>query len=338
MTFVRRFSPRVLLPLTLAFSPVLAHAQSTEQDDSNLRYANGIIAIVEDRAITVDEVRRKIQPHIPTLQREARNEKDFNDRLEALQDAIIQDEIDRVLMVKEFYREKDGEPKKSIPASYIDNQLAEILINEFDNDRSKFLAHLRRQGKTIREFRRDLEEEMVEGYMRQQQRKSQSVISPVRVETYYNEHKDKFHQEDSAHLPLIQLNRAPGATDDELRAKAEAIIARVKAGEKFEDVAKEVSQDARRSRGGDWGWLKRSDLKPELSEPAFKLEKGEVTEPILMAEGAFILYIEDRKYAGIQPLDEVRDQIERTLVAQMARSSEERWLERLRRNGYVKHY
>ncbi len=337
MTFVRRFSPRVLLPVALAFSPVLTHAQS-EPDESNLRYANGIIAIVEDRAITVDEVRRKIQMHIPGLQREARNEKDFNDRLEALQDAIIQDEIDRVLMVKEFYKEKDGEPKKSIPASYIDNQLAEVLINEYDNDRSKFLAYLRSQGKTTREYRRDLEEEMVEGYMRQQQRKSQSVISPVKVETYYNENKDRFHQEDSAHLRLIQINRPAGSSDEELRAKADAIIARVKAGEKFEDVAKEVSQDARRSRGGDWGWLKRSDLKPELSEPAFQLAKGEVTAPILMPEGAFILYIEDRKHAGIQPIDEVRDQIERMLVSQMARSSEERWLERLRRNGYVKHF
>ena len=47
---------------------------------------------------------------------------------------------------------------------------------------------------------------------------------------------------------------------------------------------------------------------------------------------------EDRKFAGIQPIDDVRDRIERILVTQMTRSSQERWLERLRRNGYVKHY
>jgi peptidyl-prolyl cis-trans isomerase SurA len=68
------------------------------------------------------------------------------------------------------------------------------------------------------------------------------------------------------------------------------------------------------------------------------LKKGEVTEPIIMPEGAFLMYVEDRKYAGTQPIDEVRDQIERILVQQMARTSQERWLERLRRNGYVKHY
>jgi peptidyl-prolyl cis-trans isomerase SurA len=260
------------------------------------------------------------------MQRESRNEKEFNEKLEALQDDIIQTEIDRVLVVKEFYKEKEGEPKKNIPTSYIDNQLSEILITQYDNDRSKFLAELRRQGKTIRDFRHEIEQDIVEGYMRQQQRKSQSIISPVKVETFYNENKDKFYQEDSVHLRLIQFSRTDGATDDVLRAKAEAVTARMKAGEKFEDLAKEVSQDMKRTKGGDWGWQKRSDLKPELSDPLFKLAKGEVTEPVIMPEGAF------------QPIDEVRDQIERILVQQMARTSQERWLERLRRNGYVKHY
>ncbi len=341
--FVRSFSPRAFLPLALALAPFNVFAQepapsSASSDGMDLRFANGIVAVVEDKAITVDDVRRKIQPYLAQMQREARNEKEFNEKLEALQDDIIQTEIDKVLVIKEFYKEKDGEPKRTIPTSYIDNQLSEILITQYDNDRSKFLAELRRQGKTIRDFRRDIEQDIVEGYMRQQQRKSQSIISPVKVETFYNENKDKFYQEDSVHLRLIQFSRTDGATDADLRAKADAVIARVKAGEKFEDVAKEVSQDTRRSKGGDWGWQKRSDLKPELSEPLFKLAKAEVTEPIVMPEGVFLMYVEDRKYSGTQPIDEVRDQIERILVQQMARTSQERWLERLRRNGYVKHY
>jgi peptidyl-prolyl cis-trans isomerase SurA len=345
MTFARSF-PRALLPLALALAPLSLAAQETApaaqqqpaDDGMDLRFANGIVAVVEEKAITVDDVRRKIQPYLQQMQRESRNEQEFNEKLEALQDDIIQTEIDRVLVVKEFYKEKDGEAKKTIPTSYIDNQLSEILITQYDNDRSKFLAELRRQGKTIRDFRKEIEQDIVEGYMRQQQRKSQSIISPVKVETYYNENKDKFYQEDMVHLRLIQFNRTEGLTDADLRAKAEAVIARVKAGEKFEDVAKEVSQDMKRTKGGDWGWLERTKLKPELSDPVFALAKGEVTAPVIMPEGAFLMYVEDRKYAGNQPIDEVRDQIERILVQQMARTSQERWLERLRRNGYVKHY
>ncbi|MDX2187258.1 MAG: peptidyl-prolyl cis-trans isomerase [Opitutaceae bacterium] len=321
------------------FACITASAQTPANDkESNWRFANGIVAVAEEKAITVDDVRREISPLIPQLQREARSEEDFNSKLEALQDDVIQNQIDRVLIVKDFYREKEGEGKKSIPTSYIDNQLAETIITQYDNDRSKFLADLRRQGKTIRDYRKEIEEDIIYNYMRSQQRKSQSIISPVKVETFYNENKERFYQDDQVHLRLIQFNRTATETDATLRAKAENVIARVKAGEAFGDVAKEVSQDTRKSRGGDWGWLKKADLKPELSEPLFGLKKGEVTEPILMAEGAFLLFVEDRKYSGIQPLDDVRDEIENILVQQMARASQERWLERLRRNGYVKHY
>ena len=335
---------RASLPLTqvcvacaLALS-ARAQTPAPAPDHLDLRFANGIAAVAEAKIITVDDIRREIAPLIPQIQRDSHNEKEFNERIEALQEDIVQNLIDRALIVKEFYKEKEGEPKKQIPASYIDNQISEIMITQFDNDRSKFLSYLRGRGKTLRDYRREVEEDMIYGYMRQQQRKSQSIVSPVKVETYYNENKDKFFQEDGVHLRLIQFRREEGDTDQALIAKANDVFARVKAGEKFEDIAKEVSQDTRRSKGGDWGWQKRSDLKSELSDPLFKLAKGDITEPVILPEGAFLLYVEDRRYAGTQPIDEVRDQIERILVQQMARVSQDRWLERLRRNGYVKHY
>jgi peptidyl-prolyl cis-trans isomerase SurA len=190
----------------------------------------------------------------------------------------------------------------------------------------------------MRDYRKEVEEDIIYNYMLHQQHKSQSIVSPVRIEQYYKENKDRFYQDDSVHLRLIQLSRVSGATDGDLRGQADAILLRVKSGEKFEDLAKEYSSDSRRAKGGDWGWMKRSDLKPEFSEPLFAVKKGECSEPVILPEGCFLLYCEDRKYAGIQPLDEVRDQIERILVQQMGREFEDRWLERLRRNGYVKHF
>ncbi len=337
--FYRSLFTPTLSCVAFAFA-LCAHGQTPtpSPDKLDLRFANGIAAVAESKIITVDDIRRELSPLVPQLQRDARNEKEFNERLEALQDDVVQNLIDRVLIVKEFRKEKEGEPPKQIPASYIDNQISEILITQFENDRSKFLAYLRGRGKTLRDYRKEVEEDMIYGYMRQQQRKSQSIISPVKVETFYNENKDKFFQEDGVHLRLILFRREEGDTDQLLTTKANDVLARMKAGETFDAIAKEVSQDTSRAKGGDWGWQKRSDLKPELSEPLFKLAKGGVTEPIVMKEGSFLLYVEDRRFAGMQPIDEVRDQIEVILVQQMARASQDRWLERLRRNGYVKHY
>lgn len=320
--------------LAAALLPAARAQNAAPNDGLNLRFANGIAAIAEDKVITVDDVRREIAPLIPQLQRESRNEKEFNERLEALQDDIIQQLIDRVLIVKEFRKDD----KKHIPASFIDNRIADIQVEQFDNDRSKFLGYLRARGITLREYRKEVEEDIIYRYMQGQQRKSQTIVSPVRIETFYKENKDRFYQEDEVHLRLIQFSRNESESDAELNAKATEVLNRFHSGEKFEDLAREYSQDSRRSKGGDWGWQKRSSLKKEFSDPLFALKKGETTEPILTPEGCFILYVEDRHYAGIQPLDQVRDEIENMLITQMSRVSQERWLERLRRNGYVKHY
>lgn len=325
--------------LLAAASGASALAQTAPASDGvaenlNLRFANGIVAVAEEKIITVADVMQYIGPLLPQLRQEARTEKEFQERLEQLQDSAIQDLVDRVLIVKEFRKDE----KRQIPYHYIDNAIADEIAERFEGDRSKFLAYLKAKGQTQRDYRREVEENIIFQYMQGQQKKSQSVVSPVRIETFYNENKDRFYQEDAVHLRLIQLTRTEDETDATLTEKANQILARFKAGEKFEDLAKEFSNDMKRSKGGDWGWMKRSDFKKEFSDPAFDLKPGDASQVILLPEGAFILYAEERKVAGIQPIDEVRDQIERMLVQQMGRSSQERWLERLRRNGYVKHY
>ena len=51
---------------------------------------------------------------------------------------------------------------------------------------------------TMRDYRTEVEEDIIYHYMQQQQRKSQTVVSPVKVEQFYKENKDHFYQEDSA--------------------------------------------------------------------------------------------------------------------------------------------
>ncbi len=315
-------------------NPVPEDAEKAVTERLNMQFANGIAAVVEEKVITVDDIRREIAPLLPQVQRESRNEREFNERINALQENIVQELIDRVLIVKEFYKDE----KRRVPASYVDNQVAEIIATQFEGDRSKFLAYLRGRGISQKDYRKEVEEDMIYGYMRQQQRKSASQISPVKIQTFYDENKERFYQEDQVKLRLIQLSRQPGETDDALKARAAQVEEQVKAGANFVDLARLYSQDSRRSRGGDWGWQSKTDLRKEFADVLFTMEKGTTSPALVMAEGAFFLHVEDRKFAGIQPIDEVREQIERILQQQFARQAQERWLERLRRNGYVKHY
>jgi peptidyl-prolyl cis-trans isomerase SurA len=326
----------VFAAAAVSFTLVTARGQLAQApaDNLNLRYANGIAAIAEDKVITVDDIRREVSPLIPEIQKQSHNEKEFNEKLESLQEDVIQNLIDRVLIVKEFYKDE----KRHVPASYVDNMVAETIITQFDGDRSKYLAYLRSRGISQKDYRREQEETMIYDYMRQQQSKSASTVSPVKIEAFYAENKERFYQEDSVHLRLIQIARAPDDTDDTLKTKAAEVIVQLTAGADFGDLARQYSSDSRKGKGGDWGWQRRPDLRKEFSDVIFALEKGEHSAPLIMPEGAFILFVEERKHAGTLPLDEARPEIERALVQQGSRQATERWLEKLRRNAYVKHF
>ncbi|MBC8010304.1 MAG: peptidylprolyl isomerase [Burkholderiales bacterium] len=314
--------------------PAPAPVSSAPVDDGlNLRFANGIAAVVETKVITVDDIRRELAPILPQIRRDSRNQQEFNQKLERVQDDIIRNLVDRALIVKEFRKDE----KRQIPASYVDNALAEQLTTQFEGDRARFLAYLKSRGFTLRDYRKEVEEDIIYGYMRGQQRKSVNIVSPAKVEAYYAANQEKFHEEEQIHLRLIQLNRGQ-LTDAELLAKADEILAKLKGGEKFEDLAKQYTDDARKAKGGDWGWQKRADLKPEFSDPLFQLQAGQVSAPVVQKEGVYLLFAEERKSAGVPPIADVREQIETTLANQLTREAQEKWLERLRKGAYVRLY
>ena len=161
-------------------APASAQPAKPPADNLDLRFANGIVAVVEDKVVTVDDLRREIAPRLAGIQRAATSEKDFNDKMEALQDDLIQEMVDRVLIVKDFKKED----KRHIPESIIDNAIADEQIRRWDGDRSKFLAYLKAIGMTFREYRKKVEDDIIYDYMRGQQRKNQAVVSPARVETF----------------------------------------------------------------------------------------------------------------------------------------------------------
>jgi peptidyl-prolyl cis-trans isomerase SurA len=337
-TALPRLVASLLAAALLAVAPGLrAQAAAPLDDGLNLRFANGIAAVVESKIITVDDIRRELAPILPQIRRDSRNQQEFSQKIEQVQNEIIRNLIDRHLIVREFRTGGKPGEERSIPASYVDNAIQEQLTTQFEGDRARFLAYLKSRGFTLRDYRKEVEEDIIYGYMRGQQRRSLNVVSPARVETYYEENKQKFHEEEQVKLRMIHLARAE-QTDEQLTARAAEIVAKFHAGESFDELAKTFSDDNRKTRGGDWGWQKRSDLKPEFSEPLFALKAGAISAPILQREGAYLLFAEERKEAGVPPIAEVREQIETVLAQQMTREAQEKWLERLRKGAYVRMY
>ncbi|KAF0093210.1 MAG: peptidyl-prolyl cis-trans isomerase SurA [Puniceicoccaceae bacterium 5H] len=296
-------------------------------------YKQGIAAEVEGEIITFEDLRREMGPLIPRIRESARNRQEFNQKMENLYFEVLQNLIDRVLIVDEF-----GEKEFNLPQSYIENEYDRILAEDFGGDRAEFLEYLKEQGQNVREFRRDLRDKIIVSAMRSEKRKSESQVSPERIEAFYNENKVAFYQEESVKLRIIMLRPLADENADLMQQSVEKVLSELDDGKDFSDVARKYSQDSRRESGGDWGWLKRTDLKDELAKVAFDLKPGEHSDPVKIANQTFILYVEDYRPEGILPLAEVRDRIEEILAGQLARQAQEAWLDRLRRDAYVRYY
>ena len=93
--------------------------------------------------------------------------------------------------------------------------------------------------------------------------------------------------------------------------EAKKALDRVKAGEDFEKVATELSKDP---LGGDLGWSTKDRMEPEFSEAAFKLKKGEVSEPVHTQAGWHIIKVEDIRTKTFPPFEQVKDQTARYVV------------------------
>ena len=297
-------------------------------------FKHGIAAIVEDRIVTFEQLRREMAPLVPEIRTQSRSPREFEQRMNQLYLEVLQSLVDTVLVVKDFYSDE----KRQIPSSYVEDEYDRILNIDYGGDRQKFLEMLRSEGKTVREFRRDLQERIVVSVWTGHMRKSLAEISPEKIAGFYNQNRIHFFQEESVHLRLIMLKPLADEPKDLLRQTADQAIAELDSGIEFESVAKKYSQDSKAPKGGDWGWINRADLRDELSSVAFELDPGSYSQPVELLEQIFILYVEDRNDEGIQPLDEVRERIEDILASQLSRQAQKRWKERLRKDAYVKYY
>lgn len=109
--------------------------------------------------------------------------------------------------------------------------------------------------------------------------------------------------------------------DDEAaaKAKADAALIRVNAGEDFAELAKELSEDTfSGENGGDLDWIDQGVMDPAFDEAAFAMSAGDVSEAVKSAFGYHVIKVTDVEERVVKPLDEVREEIRTRLLKEKA--------------------
>ncbi len=128
---------------------------------------------------------------------------------------------------------------------------------------------------------------------------AQGAVTEAEMKKIYEDAAAKQPPEDEVHARHILVPTEQEAKDVEKRLKA---------GEDFGKVADEVSKDPG-SQGGDLGWFTKDRMVPEFADAAFKLQKGQVSDPVKSQFGWHIIKLEDRRTKAFPSYDQVKDQI-----------------------------
>ena len=151
----------------------------------------------------------------------------------------------------------------------------------------------------------------------------QSILMRALIQD--EEKKTKASGEAEARAEYDKIKAANG--DKEYRARhilvekedeAKALIAQIKAGAKFEDLAKKSSKDTGSAEnGGDLDWANPSNYVPEFANALKGLEKGQMTEtPVKSQFGYHIIKLEDVRPTQFPSFDEVKPQLLQRLQQQ----------------------
>jgi peptidyl-prolyl cis-trans isomerase D len=158
----------------------------------------------------------------------------------------------------------------------------------------------------------------------------QQQVSQQDLQKYYDQHRDEFRVPEQANVRQILIKTPLPGPDgkvdqkgiDDARKKAEDVLKQLKAGAKFEDLAKKYSEDPSAKSGGSVGWIKRGGFPvPDVDKAAFSLPKGGTSDVINAGYAFVILRVDDKQDAHLKTVAEVKDQAEPVIKQQKAQQA-----------------
>jgi peptidyl-prolyl cis-trans isomerase SurA len=292
---------------------------------------NGIAVIVNDAIITQDDALNYAAQAWPLLERQygAQPEVLNQKKREALKEGI-EKLVENKLILYEFKT-----AGYNLPESYIDQIITDRIQRQF-GDRVRLTKSLQAQGITYETFRQEIRDQFIIEQMRRKNLVYDLIISPFKIEHYYETHQDEFKLDDQVKLRMIFLDKAKHGENTEKLARE--IRGKLEAGVSFAEMASVYSDGSQSTQGGDWGWVERKVLNPELNTIAFSLKAGERSGAIEQPEGYYLMLVEEVRTAHLKPLSEVRDEIEKAALAQERARLNKKWIDRLRAKSFIRYF
>lgn len=210
-----------------------------------------------------------------------------------------------------------GIVKSAVDLTLLLQEAAKRNITATDEEVANLKKELIAQAGSEEAFNKDMEEKGISAKDAQTLLKQQVIFnklqdnikSSIKIDSkgYYDSHPDEFKQDEQVKASHILVK-----TEEE----ANKVIAELKAGKDFAELAKTYSTDeSNKNNGGELGYFDKARMVAPFAEAAFSMEVGTFSQvPVKTEFGYHVIKLEDKKPAGTQSYEEVKEQLEEFLI------------------------
>jgi peptidyl-prolyl cis-trans isomerase C len=319
-------SPRrdLMIFLTLALLMLMAWAvRSQPSGDSGSEVA----AKVNGVPITTRELDRSFQVHARVPYSQVQEDPRAKEVLRQILDNLI----DRELLLQQAKA-----LKMAVPPQQVDTQMQQ-LVQRFPSKEAF------EQALTAQNFNMDVLKKDVEGQLLRQQLVKKEVqdkvnVSARDVQTFYDQHKDKYVEEEqmrARHILISVPQQASPEDEAKLKNKADGALKRAKTGEDFAALAKELSDDGSKENGGDLGFFPRGRMVAPFEEAVFALQPGQLSDIVRTQFGYHIIKAEEHKTGRALAFDEAKAQVQEDLTREQTYARYQKYVAGLRSKAKV---
>ncbi len=318
------------LLIGLAVLPPLLHADTVIER---------IVARVNNQIVTQAEYLRSEEQ----LRQEAHQQDPANaDKIIAEKDKdVLRDLIDQQLLLekgKDLTITADTDVIKRL-----DDMRKEMHLDSMEELEKAATA----QGISFEDFKQNLKNQIITQQVISKEVGSRMNVSKEDLQQFYDQHKSQMEQPEQIRLSeLLVSTEKIGKKNNDValdeaqqlaaaQAKADDLLAQIRKGAAFDDVAKKNSDGPTAAQGGDLGYFKRATLAKELEDKTFAMKPGDVSDVIRTKQGFVILKVTEHQEAGVPPLNQIESKVQEAIYMEKLQPALRAYLLKLREEAYI---
>lgn len=316
---------RKLFLLVLAVS-VLAIPSVTNADtivEQVIARVNNSIITQSDYAKSQEDLKQELQQRDP-----ANADKLYTEQ----QKDVLRDLIDQKLLLQR------GEDLGITGDAELIKQLNQMRKDAHLDTLEDLQKAAEQQGVSYEDFKQKIKDQIITQQVIGREVGSRLQPTPEEEHKFYDDHKKELDQPEQIRLSELMIPVDEKASDDQIaaaKAKADDLLAQIKKGGSFEDLAKTNSSGASAAQGGDLGYFKRGTLAKSLEDTTFAMKAGDVSDVIRTKQGFVILKVTEHHEGGIPPFKEIEPRIMDAVYMQKLQPALRTYLEQLRDEAYI---